>query len=255
MGEPTKKLTPSQWEKVRDGLADLWDWWGEGVPLRSQPSYDENGKLVFIPPMVVKLAENDRILSHSAVDEGQTPRPTRVVTVDAHLGDALFQLCCDTHRTIANVKRLDRESGLLHPVDWNRVAPCDAIRRYQVMDEQMELVLFSPAGYPNDYFRLYFNRIDSAGYRWRGSFPASIDLSLIDLCRVDLSYLKLPGLLLCEAGLVGARLQGADLYGANLTGAQLDNAILNGTIVEKGALATAMNAPQGAIEISGRVSI
>jgi hypothetical protein len=33
----TELLGIEGWEKVRDGLSDLWDWWGEGVHLRPQP--------------------------------------------------------------------------------------------------------------------------------------------------------------------------------------------------------------------------
>lgn len=35
-GEPTEMLTWEEWKQVRTGLADLWEWWGEGAHLRPQ---------------------------------------------------------------------------------------------------------------------------------------------------------------------------------------------------------------------------
>lgn len=252
VGQPTTKLTSVQWERIRDGLADLWDWWGEGVPMRSQPMYDDNGSLNFTNPLFVTTAEDDRLLSRSVIeDERDLPRPTRVVTVDAHIGDALFQMCCDTHRAIANVHRGDGSCKSVRPIDWTSVK---SVRRYQILVETQKLVLFSPAGHPFDYFRLYFNRIDSAGYRWRGTFPRQIDMSLTYLSGANLALLDLSQMKLSEACLKDADLSGTNLYSTDLAHTDLTGANLSGVLVRRGALATAVNPGQGAREIDGLIA-
>ena len=83
----TEQLTTEQWKRARDGLADLWNWWAEGIPMRPQPYHEKTGNrgIVFEKTLLVEIAERDVSLSRLGRKD-PLPRTTRVYSIDAHLG-------------------------------------------------------------------------------------------------------------------------------------------------------------------------
>ena len=205
----TEKLSVAQWCRIRQGLADLWDWWGEGVHLRAQPYKDRQARtLMFTIPAAVEIAQTVRLLSNSNKPEAIVP--IRAITIDGHLGDALIELCSAVH--------------------WELRGESNSCvqRRYQT-----DNLGFSPSGEDSGFFRNYICRINSVGYRPEGEFPAHADLSGTDLRGATLNGTILTGAnvkLVCLrlADLRGADLRGADLRGADLIGATLFGATLRG---------------------------
>lgn len=93
----TDPITPEGWMNIRDGLADLWDWWGEGVHLRSQPDLQTYPDSEPAPAYVAELINYAYDCWRRSPDYG----PPRTTTVDAHLGYGLFELCVWTHHFVA----------------------------------------------------------------------------------------------------------------------------------------------------------
>lgn len=209
---PTSCLSLEQWAIVRDALADLWDWWGEGVHLRPQPSRSRNQDLVWDEPVALELAKRDRLLSSKDIPE---IRPPRMTTFDSHLGDGLFQLCCDLHRALCDFPK--------EPLDTSKP------RRYQSCDGKGR-VRFAPGGKNGGYWSNYHHRMEAAGYRWRfhGLSASCVDLRLIDLSGANLRGAVLSGAVLSRADLSGANLSGANLSGTGLIGTDLSDADLSG---------------------------
>ncbi len=218
-GQPTLPLPLGKWRILRDWLADAWDWWGEGVHLRPQPVETDEMSLVWEDPIALSVVKTDRMQS------GPTAaiRPTRITTIDSHLGDAIFQLSCDVHRAV-----IEFGGSSVHG---------ETPRRYQSLDNNGH-IRFRPGRM--DYWRPYYHRIEAAGYRFRfrGPFPQSISLAYIDWRYEDLRNLELADTNLYSAILKGANvarvdfrranLVNADCFGANLMGANLAKADLAG---------------------------
>lgn len=138
-------LTPQQWSTVADGLSELWRWWCDGRHLRPQPKGRRHTQ-----PYVVDLAVDaaPRKTPPTAI-----AGPRRVITVDAHLGDALFRLTAAVIGTL-------RAAGL-------DIAP------------------FKPA--PPEYWPRYVSRIAAVGKRPAGEFPQAIRIRHADLSRLTLN--------------------------------------------------------------------
>jgi hypothetical protein len=165
--EPTSPLSREQWARVRDGLADAWDWWGEGVHLRPQPvkkaghwQYEDGSK-----PLAVQIVESTRLRSNLK----QRPAPARTTSVDAHLGDGLFRLASLVHAELA----LQGEEPEELRVGSEDVG---SPRRYQrrLVRGEKDLVLFAPSGSAGSYFFNYCSRINAGGYRPQGFFLARL---------------------------------------------------------------------------------
>lgn len=219
IGEPTSPLSLKEWQRVRDGLADAWDWWGEGVHLRPQPTRETGHWHYKDKPLAVQVVESKRLLS----DLKQCPIPARTTTVDAHLGDGLLLLAAVVH---AELVLMSQNSEDL----WNGGKLIGSPRRYQVqlVHGQKELVLLAPSGPSQSYFFNYCARINAAGYRPLGIFPAQADLRVVDLGGAYLGGVYLSGTNLRGANLRNAYLDGADLNGADLNGAYLGGVDLRG---------------------------
>lgn len=226
-GRPLPKLQQEKWLLVRDTLADVWDWWGEGVHLRPQPKESFETGLEWEKPVAYGVVLTDRLLSEGF----SLIRPTRITTIDSHLGDALFQLCCDVHRSFIDI-----------PFTGG-----SACRRYQIIDDRTGGLQFYP-GSESLYWEAYWHRIEAAGYRtrFRGQFPRGINLSHVNwngenLYGHDLSQASLSEASLSETKLFGvflgaANLQNAQLIGVYLAYAFLGYANLNGANIKEGLL-------------------
>jgi hypothetical protein len=210
----------AEWAVVRDSLADLWDWWGEGVHLRPQPRRERGGQSnLFSEPYAVSLAKE---IAPTDLPRGVLPEPVRMITLDAHLGDALFLLNCVVHYEINRATGwLDRQPRLANGVWGNAESPDMASHPYQtrITGEQQVWVAFAPAGREGGmYFRQYCSRINSAGWRPGGVFPSSVDMAGADFsgCNLALSVMG-------RASLRFARLSGAFMGSSYLTDCDLRN--------------------------------
>jgi uncharacterized protein YjbI with pentapeptide repeats len=178
--QTTIAVTLSEWIKVRDGLADVWDWWAEGVHLRPQPELSERLDTEFRKPYAQKLVEMSMPID---VPKGTIPEPPRMVVADAHLGDALFRLNVWTHFFCA--KNDGWLAGNKTPAQlWAQATGIGTgPRRYQTkVGDSKVWILFAPYGNNPDYWRNYVARINAAGWRRPyGLFPTGCNLSGIDL--------------------------------------------------------------------------
>ncbi|MEO0947743.1 MAG: pentapeptide repeat-containing protein, partial [Cyanobacteria bacterium J06641_5] len=216
-GEPTPKLELTTWEAIRDGLADVWDWWAEGVFLRPQPRLDKKRKTPeFDVAYVQELVE---LCSPQAPEEWkrELPPPVRITTVDARLGDACFELAAVVH------------SALAVPIEKPWELEWQPRRRYQssAQIEGSEYIRFAPSSKDSSYFQSYCARISGAGWRQGGRFPANAFACQIYLRGADLSQAYLSQAYLSQAYLRGAYLSQAYLRGADLRGADLSQADLS----------------------------
>lgn len=212
----SKSISVQEWTYIRDGLADVWDWWGEGVLLRPQPKKHRYNNPDFDAPYVLELAKLCCPLDSEAW-KFSLPDVVRVNTVDARLGEAFFHLTALVHSELYNYARQQLpQSRKINEIESTRR------RRYQTVQQvdDIFLVRFSPSGEDADYFRNFCSRINSAGWRAEGSFPSEISASLIDLGQINLS-----GANLSAVNLSGTNLRLADLRLAeNLTSVQIKSA-------------------------------
>ncbi|MDJ0732054.1 MAG: pentapeptide repeat-containing protein, partial [Crocosphaera sp.] len=245
----TEPVFRQQWEYIRDGLADVWDWWAEGVFMRSQAKIRKGDKH-FDAPYLAELAEWCCPLDSEAWKPNR-PAPVRHITVDSRLGDAFFHLTAIVHGKLYDyAKQKVSSSTNIDQIERTQR------RRYQTEqvahdenNEEIFLIQFAPSGENNNNFRNYCHRINAAGWRYPESFPSyvwafSINFERADLIRANLkeAYLEesnfekasLNGTYLKQAILKDANLNSANLNGANLNGANLEEAQLNGTYL-KGA--------------------
>jgi hypothetical protein len=190
---PTEPVDLTGWRRIRDGLADLWDWWGEGVHLRPQPQMRGRRFDGLEPPYVQDLIDWHIHQDRSGRDyEPWSPRTT---TIDAVLGDALCRLAGLVHRHVAGVA----DARWMNEVAFDGQPP-HTPRRYQSWDKidgEWQL-RFKPSGEDPDYFRYYCNRINAAGPRPDGQFPrgvylAGADFNSCSLYRVEFTYCDLNG--------------------------------------------------------------
>src|SRR5262249_7640221 len=186
-GLPTQALSFERWKYVRDGLADLWEWWGDCAHLRPQVRTDRWKKSIIEPPFVDELIhwavpltaeENEALLLESST------------SIDAHLGDAVCQICAMVHFYTAVNEGLEQiELRTFEYVESGRG------RKYQRLAKrgQIELVLFAPggeyvkAGLYNPIFKHYCARINSAFGSPLREFPSRAILNGVYLADVNLS--------------------------------------------------------------------
>jgi hypothetical protein len=197
----TQPLDLSGWQRVRDGLADLWDWWGEGVHLRPQPQmrgrrFDRLGT-----PYVEELIDWHILQDRSERD--YEPWAPRTTTIDAVLGDALCRLAALVHRHVAGTLdarwTFDEDQAGDAPHTPRR---CQSWGR---IDGEWQL-RFKPTGDHPRYFRFYCDRINAAGPRPTDSFPAGVNFAGADLS--DVWFYR--------GSVTGCSFKGADLRRANL---------------------------------------
>ncbi|MGH9753699.1 MAG: pentapeptide repeat-containing protein [Blastocatellia bacterium] len=259
-GAPTQALSFERWKYVRDGLADLWEWWADCAHLRPQVKTDRWKKSVIEPPFVEELI---RWAAPLTAEENEALPLESATSIDAHLGDALCQICAMAHFYIAVNEGLEQIK--LETLEY---AESSGKRKYQQLArrDQIELVLFAPGGEnirrgfinPNPNFKHYCARINSAFDSPLREFPsrailhgtylAGANISLQTIINAQLTFVNLSGATLSGADLEGTSLEGANLsrtnlystgfyaanlhdanlYSANLSGADLGETILAG---------------------------
>ncbi len=223
----SRSISAQEWNYIRDSLADVWDWWAEGVFLRPQPKKNKYNTPDFNVPYVVELTELCCPLDPEAW-KSSLPDVENTNTVDSRLGEAFFHLTALVHNELYNYAC----QQLPQSAEINKIEPTQR-RRYQT-EHQVDnilLVRFSPSGEDSNYFYNFCSRINSSGSRPEGFFPSNLFAASINLFEINLSgaYLiqvDLRGAYLIQANLRGADLRGADLIQANLSGAYLIQANL-----------------------------
>jgi uncharacterized protein YjbI with pentapeptide repeats len=233
----TESLDIAGWQRVRDGLADLWDWWGEGVHLRPVITRENVNQIVRTPAYVEELIKHAMPLYIS--EDMELPVQVRSTTMDAHLGDGLCRLCAYLHYYIFEAEF--RNTPDSNQLQAENSAKNLSIRKYQseYIEEGRSCILFKPSGENPEYFKQYLHRINSAGWRPGSDFPAYVFLFKVNLSDITLSGANLSGANLLSANLSGANLEGATLLSANLSGANLEGANLSGANLEDAILSGA----------------
>lgn len=175
----TEPLDIEGWRRIRDGLADLWDWWGEEVHLRPVIKRENINQINRTPAFVEELIKHSIPLYIS--EDMKLPIQASSTSRDAHLGDGLCRLCAYVHYYIFEAEsRKQSDSNQLMAESPSKNL---AIRRYQ--SEQIEaghsFVLFKPSGENPEFFKRCSHRINIAGERPRADFPAAVFLSKVNL--------------------------------------------------------------------------
>jgi len=226
-GLPAQALSIERWKYVRDGLADLWEWWCDCAHLRPQVKTDRWKKSIIEPPFAEELI---RWAAPLTAEENEALPLESPTSMDAHLGDALCQICAMVHFYIAVNEGLER----IEPKRFEYVKS-DRTRKSQRLAkrDQIELVLFAPGGEGiksirvNPTFRHCFARINSAfGSPWR-EFPSRAILNGAHLADTNLYLSSLIAVRLDSANLSGADLSRSYLWHANLSCTNLNNANLH----------------------------
>jgi Pentapeptide repeats (8 copies) len=226
-GLPTRALSFERWKYVRDGLADLWEWWCDCAHLRPQIKTDRWKKSAIEPPFVYELI---RWTAPLTAEENEALLLESPTSLDAHLGDALCQICAMVHFYIAMNEGLEQiEPGTLEYVKSGRKRKYQRLAKY----DQIEFVLFAPGGEEvkpdrlNPIFKHYCARINSAFGSPLREFPSRAILNGVYLAGANLSHANLEDVSLDYACLGGADLSDANLSGVNLSYASLNSANLS----------------------------
>ncbi|WP_347987883.1 pentapeptide repeat-containing protein [Methylomonas sp. AM2-LC] len=209
VGQPTQALDIRAWQKVRDGLADLWDWWGEAVHLRMQPKYQGKKRTGWENPYVMELVE---WTMPQAPDKEQSLFPPRTTAIDSHLGDGLCRLTALVHHYVAVPPGIEAKWGESHSV--NNIE----VRRYQSIGSigGNNQIRFKPSGDNSHYFSNYVARINSAGWRPEYYFPISLFLDSADFTDVSVE-----NCIFFSTSLVGSKFMNAQLIDTVFVNANL----------------------------------
>ncbi|MBL8188387.1 MAG: pentapeptide repeat-containing protein, partial [Acidobacteria bacterium] len=251
-----------QWEQIRDGLADLWEWWVNGAHLRPQWENTKGKKRDIEPAFVHELIKWSAPLDEQeAYDQSITFEPA--TTMDAHLGDGLFRLCAWVHFFVAEADGwlAPREEGKEPTPEqlWAGVSAKEVFYgatgqrktdgegkpphsfQASITQGNRQWRLFAPSGENNNQFFSSIARVNSATDLPTDLFPArrfikGIDLKGASLYGAILDGAILDGAILDGAGLDGAILDDASLDGARLNGASLDRASLDRASLDRARL-------------------
>ena len=218
LGLPTVSLTLAQWERIRDGLAELWWWWAYKVHLRPLVEKGRDKRLEIIPAFVHELSAWHAPLA-SELDEQVAL--TSAAALDAQLGEGLFRLCTPIHYFIA-VKQGWKGDWAGAEEPGSETNHCQT----RVIQANQTWTLFALSRVretdKSDRFFKWIGRINAVSGRPQGFFPGFLRMSGVDLRNANLS-----GVILRDTTLEAADLEGATLKGATLENAILDGAVLN----------------------------
>lgn len=214
-------LTLEQWQNVRDGLADVWGWWNDGVHLRLQAEYDDSqGVDVYKKEAFV----NELIRKAMPLSNERRLPPPPANTLDAHLGEAFCYLGVFLHNFLRFAGEENKTLRKHQSLFKNE-------KRFKLSSNNLERF----DGTSLDFY-LAIGRINSAGNRPLDIFPGEMDLTAVDLhgCRLygvmlhnsRLNYAILSNTNLYLANFYNANLHSADLRHANLYLTNLDSTSL-----------------------------
>lgn len=211
VGIPTSALQLDEWVRVRDALADLWNWWGEGVHLRQQPKFQGKKLDDWEKPYVADLKWS----MPKAPERGEIPVARRSTSMDAHLGDGLCRLAALVHHYVAvppgSLPEWESETE-------GQQRQHTVTRLYQSTGRLggVEKIRFRPSGPDPRYFMNYAARINSAGWHPGYYFPSELFLGSADFNRTSLECAPL-----AKSSFFGASFEGANLFMAAMFSADL----------------------------------
>lgn len=258
--EKSKEAALQKWAVIRDGLADVYAWWADEIPMTSQAVRDRKSRSwQYQEPFFSELArwflpyDRDK-KKHAPISQTQ---------LDGHLGDALWQLTAVVHYQVAVCSGWDDLGAEERWQDMQAHATCG----YQVRVQ--DWVLFAPGGLVCDFtwliesyndtpFRLSA-RINAATARplepfparaimpgiacpkvwWWGVYAPLVKMSAANFYQASLDHARLVNARLDHASLVNASLVNARLDHASLMNASLMNARLWGTNIDKARVSQA----------------
>ena len=209
IGYPTEALDLSAWKIVRDGLADVWDWWAEGVHLREQPIYKGKRFENWQQPYAADLVK--WALPQKSTE--QALFPIRYTTMDSHLGDGICRLTSLVHHFFAVQPELEPNWEYSY-INGNKI-----VRRYQSIGliAGNECIRFKPSGELRENFMNFSSRINSAGWRPFGGFPSGLFLDSSDFSSITL----------CSLSIYNVSLRGVNFSGSLLENLFFDSCNLN----------------------------
>lgn len=180
---------PERWVWLRDLLLDVYIWWAEGVHLRRQPGCARD------PREWATAFVEEMVLGALPFDSKVHAEPPRSTALDAHLGDALMEITALVHRLLLDRPTNDQPGVGFRPV-------------YRTTGD---IPRFKPGG--GGHFRNLVARINAAGWRPLGEFPANTSMASVSFAEEALFLLVL----------VQADLSRADLFEANCWRATIDS--------------------------------
>lgn len=224
LGSTTEGLSIQEWRRVADGLADLWNWWGEGVHLRTQPKYLGKKVSGWASPYV-----NDLVHWSMPQDlpKGEVPAAPRTTSMDGHLGDGIFRLSALVHHYLAVPPG---DNGEWEYFGDTKIQNLPKVRSYQSLGRRNGawVARFAPSGSNPRYFLNYVSRVNAAGWYPDTLFPVNTfmrslylyrcELHLVPFANCDLSGACLRGTQMSGTFFSGADLRSCDLRGANCFG-------------------------------------
>jgi hypothetical protein len=236
-GLPTPPLNLDGWRVVRDALADVWDWWAEGVHLRPQPQLGDEGWLT--PEKGGKELTPEEVW-RGVSDPGSGPRACQALVNQARGRWVLFAPTGKSPIYFQNYTARINGVGWrplgsfplgvdLSGVDLRgasiRVPIRPVIQPFHMLLAHANLSRAELAG---GYFAEADLRQVMAFHVFAGlALSTYADLGGADLRRAELSYSYLSHANLQSANLTGATLHRTMLFGSNLEGARIDKGALN----------------------------
>lgn len=179
-GTPTEPIDIAAWEVVRDALADVWDWWGDGVHQRPQPKRAKDGRIEFERSAADEMVE---WCASPTATLDELPAPSLITQVDAHAGEVLFRLTARVHYAINEATGWNPPELTAEQVWTPREKPGAGCRRYQARIRD-KWVVFAPSGPGFEYFSFYASRIWAAGYGRSRWFPGGLDCRGLDFSEI-----------------------------------------------------------------------
>ncbi len=223
-GLQTDKADFLTWEAIRDALADLWEWWTDGVHLRPVVEQSDDDDVREVRPPIAHFWIMKVCAKDNAADGEQGMES--ITSVDAHVGEALFRLCCLMHYFIA-------VAGGWNGSWQEEIASAQEKKPFQTLiggkGRKWRLFRLSETREEScdSRFTHWSARINAAFDRHIWPFPSQSPMNGVDLRGAILDRATFFGAGLAYARLDGARLNAAYLFLANLNGASLNRAYLH----------------------------
>jgi hypothetical protein len=176
----TERIDANDWATIRDGLADVWDWWVMGVHLRPRIKLNRYQAEEVEPSFANELV---RLAAPLHIDRRESERLVLddMASIDARLGDGLFRIAMMVHYNLAVAMGWlsSADSAALDFAErlWRNTAERGlGVRRRQCMVSKFEgadWILFSPEVTPGEWSHIE-SRINAAKDRPVGLFPVGI---------------------------------------------------------------------------------
>lgn len=201
VGLQTQSLDLEEWQKIRDGLTDVWSWWVDKVHLRPQMITTKRQNVEYAPSFIHDLIE----FTIPFVDGKKVPSDS--ASLDTKLGRTLFSLVALVYESIRDLTKKENNS----------------IKKYQ--RQENDKIYFVPAA-PGITEELAY-RISSLGFLSSNYMNLdSIDLRsgflyLLHLSRVSIQNTKFSQPMIYHFTLTNSNFSYGDFSGATIIQSRL----------------------------------